>query len=319
MRFQQVDHLLVCCKPLNKVCRDLSRHHPAPPASPAPPSPPAPPGTPGTLLHRHPDMILTSLSCSFLFLHDPLSFRHSSFNSLLDLFPSGETCSQADRASLDDTPTVNRWEFHSHSLGGSLLRAGAKMSFSGLHIQMFDTFLHISSAGCYPPFGPLIKPVCSPLSPSNCELLCVHHVYFSHPDRLLWSSGIDVSGRSPRLVVTKSRSPGITSSQILENLTYERINFPRASDKSGAAAIQPERAPLWHCASAGPALFFAPHVDPRRHHTCTSPSAGSCVLVDIPFLVTFSTVITWTSQGASNMYALQPKAGARDQFTTSQR
>ena len=65
--------------------------------------------------------------------------------------------------------------------------------------------------------------------------------------------------------------------------------------------------------------FFAPHVDPRRHHTCTSPSAGSCVLVDIPFLVTFSTVITWTSQGASNMYALQPKAGARVQFTTSQR
>ena len=193
------------------------------------------------------------------------------------------------------------------------------MSFSGLHIQMFDTFLHISSAGCCPPFGPLIKPVCSPLSPSNCELLCVHHVYFSHPDRLLWSSGIDVSGRSPRLVVTKSRSPGITSSQILENLTYERINFPRASDKSGAAAVQPERAPLWHCASAGPALFFAPHVDPRRHHTCTSPSAGSCVLVDIPFLVTFSTVITWTSQGASNMYALQPKAGARVQFTTSQR
>merc|ERR1719264_371918 len=101
-------HLLVCCKPLNKVCRDLSRHHPAPPASPAPPSPPAPPGTPGTLLHSHPDMILTSLSCSFLFLHDPLSFWHSSFNSLLDLFPSGESCSQADRGSLDDTPTVNR-------------------------------------------------------------------------------------------------------------------------------------------------------------------------------------------------------------------
>ena len=57
-------HLLVCSQPLNKVCRDLSRHHPDRDA--------------GTLLHRHPDMILTS-HCSFLFQHHPLSFSPSQF------------------------------------------------------------------------------------------------------------------------------------------------------------------------------------------------------------------------------------------------
>ena len=156
------------------------------------------------------DMVLTShypemlLLVSFLFLHDPLSIKNSSSSSSLvpHLFPSGEISSEVDPHSLEDTlsPTVNRWNFHSHSLGQLLLRAGAKMPF----VQLFILFSVLST------FWPIKLPASWSLSPSDCELSCVRRAYFFSPsDRRLWSSGIDVSRWSSRLVVTSHVRQGL--------------------------------------------------------------------------------------------------------------
>ena len=147
-----------------------------------------------------------------------------------------------------------------------------------------------------PPFGRLS---CLPVDHFH-PLTMNSHVY------IVRTFFLPLTGVCGHQVLTSLGDPHVWWSPVTSARDYVVPNprqFDLRADKfsskiltKGAAAVQRWRAPRWHCASAGPALFLLHHTT-RRLHTCTPASAGclyvhcSCACCQFK-LVTFSTGIT---------------------------
>ena len=118
------------------------------------------------------------------------------------------------------------------------------------------------------------------------------------------------------MVVTKSRLPGITPSQILDNLTYERINFPRNSHQS--ACYGPARAgPLvaLRVCRAG-SFFCSTRPAPASHMHFDISWELVCSLLVLTFLAIFSTGITRCDQQQFS-HQMVPMLSLRLSFNTN--
>ena len=148
--------------------------------------------------HPHLDIILTSQSILWHFFFSSPSYSSTTLSVfsappssafwckisfLLGRAPArqiqvGDWIQAGDWMTL---PTINRSDFHSHSLAGLLLRASTTLPFVDVTFSCFLLFyICVSSV-----FGAVhfwrFKSACWSLSlNSNCELSCVHHAYFSH-------------------------------------------------------------------------------------------------------------------------------------------
>ena len=202
----QSSHLLVCSKPLNNVRRDLSRHHPDAPSpqsitgvhlqldslSPSSQTPPSPQHDPD-LCHfffSSPSYSRTTLS---VFSAPPSSAFWCKISFLL----GRALARQILAGDWMTPPTINRSDFHSHSLAGKYYTA-----FCGRHIQLFPPFLHLCIFGvwCCPLLALQVRLLITftqlqlwALKCTSCVLLsrwhfCGHQVLTSLGDPHLWWS-----------------------------------------------------------------------------------------------------------------------------------